>query len=229
MIRRLLLLPLIGALCACASPTATNKNYDTERIRRVGVLKFEDIQQANLGAEDIFAKHLLRRGYSVVERARLEALLKEQRISATGAVALSGVKNIGQILGVDALFIGTINSYEPQRKSVVMVNVQRTYTEPVFRKVRKRIERSEKEDGPEQYVEVHEQIGQKTRYEDKEVPQLFVVDARVGIVAKLVDVQTGEIIWVGSASREGVNAAMAVESAVDYLVRRLSKDVKPPS
>jgi hypothetical protein len=227
MTRPLFLITACAALLGCASATALNKEYDRNRIRRIGVLKFEDARNANLGAEDIFAKHLIRRGYSVIERTRLEALLREQKLSATGAVALSGVKDIGKILGVDALIIGTISSYEPQRKQVVMVNVQRTYTEPVFKKVRKKVERNQDEKGPDKYIDVHEQIGKKSRYEDKEVPQLLVVDARVGIIAKLVDVETGEIIWVGSAAREGVNSVMAVESAVSYLIRRLRKELKP--
>ena len=212
----------------CASPTALNKNYDLTKIRRVGVLSFEDRWAANLGAEDIFAKHLIRRGYSVIERSRLEAILREQKMGAAGVFAFSTVKGLGKILGVDDLIIGQITSYEPVRKSVVYINVQRTYSEPIFEKVKRKVEIKEGEKkGKEEFVIVHVRIGTKTRHEDKQIPQLLTIDARVGLVAKLVDIETGEIIWVGSASREGVNAAMAVESAVSFLVRKLRKKWKP--
>ncbi|MFH2202883.1 MAG: hypothetical protein ABIJ96_07200, partial [Elusimicrobiota bacterium] len=63
---------------------------------------------------------------------------------------------------------------------------------------------------------------------DREIPQIFIIDAQVGVVAKLVDVETGEIIWIGSTTGEGINSAMAVESAVSYLVRKLRKEWTPP-
>jgi len=226
------LLAVCALLAGCGGSTAINENYDLSKIRRIGVLKFEHPYDADLGAEDIFAKHLIQKGYSVIERARLESILKEQKLGASGLFSPATAKDIGGVLGVDALILGQITSYEPERKSVVVAKTRETYIEPVFETVRRKRKRKKKKEGEKQekkdrYIDVQVQVGTTTRYEDREIPQLFTIDAQVGIIAKLVDVETGELIWIGSTTGEGINAAMAVESAVSYLVKKLRKDWDP--
>lgn len=220
------------SLAGCSHSTALNQNYDLSRVRRIGVLKFESHWASSLGVEDIFAKHLIRRGYSVVERSHLEALLKEQKLGLTGLFGAHPDKDLGKILGVDALVIGQVTSFSPGRKRVVMATTRETYIEPIFKTERRKKKKVKGEDGKkgeDAYYKVQVQIGTKTRYVDKEIPTVFSIDAQVGIVAKLVDIETGEIIWIGSTTGEGVNALYAVESAVAYLVRKLRKDWRPPS
>ncbi|MFH2204056.1 MAG: CsgG/HfaB family protein, partial [Elusimicrobiota bacterium] len=207
---------LLGAcllLAGCGGSTALNESYDLGRIRRIGVLKFEHPAGEELGAADIFAKHLIQRGYSVVERSRLESIIDEQKLGISGLFAQSSAKDLGRILGVDALFLGQITSFEPERRNVVVAKTRETYIEPIFETVRKKRrgkkkEGEEEKDRKETYVNVQVQVGTTTRYEDREIPQIFIIDAQVGVVAKLVDVETGEIVWIGSTTGEGLNSAM---------------------
>src|SRR5688500_12583486 len=108
--RRAALLAL-AALTSCASPAVVSKRYDFSRIRRIGVLRFEAPKGAGSGVDDLFAKHLLDQGYSVVERAKLEAVLHEQKLGAAGAFSQRTVKHVGRVLGVDALILGKVTSY----------------------------------------------------------------------------------------------------------------------
>lgn len=47
--------------------------------------------------------------YTVVERSRLDAVLKEQNLGTTGIVDEGQAANLGKVLGVDAIIIGTVS------------------------------------------------------------------------------------------------------------------------
>lgn len=209
-----LLLPL--ALGACIASDAINASYDRSRIQRIGVLDFDYGGRPAFGAEDIFEKNLLERGYKVVERGRLQAVIKEQNLGVTGLLSPETAKGIGKLLGVDAVILGQVTAYEPERKMMVMVDSHSTKLEPVFEK------RKEKQaDGT--MLEVTRQVGTKTTEQAKQIPTLLPVEAEVGIAVKLVDVESGEVVWVGSETSQGVNGPVATEWIASYLVKRLSK------
>lgn len=197
--------------------TSIQKGYDFSRVKRIGVWKFES-SFATSGLEDLLAKYLLKEGFSVVERSRIKSLIEEQKLGASGILEQETVKEIGKILGVDVLVFGQVTSFFPERKEVVLIETRTKYEEPVFEAQRQR-----QKDGS--YVEVKKQVGAKVRYETKETPQVVTVDAQFGVVIKLVDVETGEICWVGSYTNEGVNAHLAMESTISYLVRKLRREI----
>ncbi|MBI4425153.1 MAG: hypothetical protein HY554_15590 [Elusimicrobia bacterium] len=218
--RRAAPLLLAALLSGCRASDAVNKNYDLGRIRSVGVLTFEYGRHPPFGAEDMFAKRLLERGYQVIERARLEAVLREQKLGASGALRPQTAKRLGKLLGIDALILGQVTTYEPERKLLVTVDSRSTREEPVFET------RTEK--GPDgEPREVKRQIGKKVTEEVQKLPVMLPVDAEVGFAVKLVDVETGELAWVGSDTSQGVNAPLAAEAVAAYLVKRLSKKWKP--
>lgn len=204
----------------CLAPTAISTRYDFRRIRRIGVLKFESPPQSRLGVSDIFQKYLLDQGYNVIERTKLDAIMHEQKLGQTGLISSKSAKEIGRMLGVDALIMGQVISYYPERKRIVMIETKSKIEEPIFKTKMKKLPNGS-------FVQVREQVGTRIRYEDKKVPQVFTIDAQVGLVGKLVDVETGEVVWVGSSTSEGVNAQIALESVVSYLVRKLRKQWNP--
>ena len=116
-------LPLLSMLLAgCYATDAINKNYDLNKMRRIGVLAFDYGRHDSFGAEDIFAKQLLEKGYQVVERTRLEAIIREQHLSVSGLLSPDTAKGLGRVLGVDAVLLGQVTSYEPERKMLLMVD-----------------------------------------------------------------------------------------------------------
>jgi curli biogenesis system outer membrane secretion channel CsgG len=50
------------------------------------------------------------------------------------------------------------------------------------------------------------------------------VAAQVGIAARIVDVETGETVWSGSGSYDGMNSQIAAEYLVSSLVRQMMSD-----
>lgn len=216
-----LFLPLLAVflLSGCMAATGMSRRYDFNRIQRLGILKFNTNNELPAGVEDIFAKYLLRRGFTVIERSQLERILDEQKLNMSGALDQETLKQIGKVLGVDALVLGSVTSYYPERREVILIRTRNRYEEPVFKKVKR-----EQKNGT--YIEVEEQVGAEVRYEDTQIPQVQTMEAQVGLVVKLVDVSSGEIIWVGSYTNEGINTHLAIEATASYLVKKLSHDWK---
>jgi curli biogenesis system outer membrane secretion channel CsgG len=52
------------------------------------------------------------------------------------------------------------------------------------------------------------------------------IAAQVGVTARMIDVQTGEILWIGSDTYDGTNTQTAFEYLVSSLVRQLVQDLK---
>lgn len=218
--RRLAPWILAVASAACAHKSAFNRHYDMRSVRRVGVVAFEAPDGVLLGAEDLFAKHLLHHGYNVVERRTIAALLDEQRLGLSGLYSPKTAKRVGRILGVDALLLGSVSEFSPGRREVVMARSHYTYHHPVV-SYRSR-------PGPDgSLVTVAEQVGANVMQESRDYAQVVSLEAKVGLVVRLVDVETGEILWVGSARREAGDAVGAAESAAAHLVRELRRHWSP--
>lgn len=64
------------------------------------------------GVTDMFTTALFKSGkYTVIERAKLDAILAEQGLGASGAVNPATAARVGKILGVDAIFTGKITEF----------------------------------------------------------------------------------------------------------------------
>src|SRR5689334_8251488 len=117
MTKRGLLLILSGAvLSACSSPAIVviAPNYDPSHIRRVALLYIRDnpgMSGSGEIASSTFEKYLLWAGYNLVERRQVTQLLKEQSLNFSGALDPATIRNVGKILGVDALIMGNLTEF----------------------------------------------------------------------------------------------------------------------
>lgn len=65
------------------------------------------------GVSDILVNKLVESGqYSVIERSRIDAVLKEQNLGASGRVDATTAAEIGRILGVDVVIVGSITQFD---------------------------------------------------------------------------------------------------------------------
>ncbi|MDD5656111.1 MAG: FlgO family outer membrane protein [Elusimicrobia bacterium] len=90
---------------------------------RVAVLPFQSVGKRNGQAGEIVSEKLtaavVARGQvEVVERTLLAAVMREQRLMRSGAVDLPTIKELGRILGVDALAAGTLTELRDGRFEV---------------------------------------------------------------------------------------------------------------
>lgn len=205
--------------CACMPRTYISKSYDFSVKNRIGVLAFSSPGGAFTGAENLFAKNLLRYGYTVVERAQIESVLGEHNLSMDSYLSPDVTRKIGRILGVDILLMGEVTSYLPEQKKLAY-NVQRSVSsEPVFR--------NQVLTTPEGGTIVQTQYaGQQQRSQRSVQPYEYTIYAQVGVVAKMVDVNTAQIVWVGDDTAQGVSGLDAVSDIAAGLVKSFDKQVK---
>ncbi|MBI4346305.1 MAG: hypothetical protein HY553_05595 [Elusimicrobia bacterium] len=214
---------LAAALFGCArrpivvlKPTA-----DFSKIERVAVLGFDDFpRQRGSGAlvSSIFEKRLLAAGYSVVERRRVDDLLSEQKLSVSGAVDPKLARKLGRVLGVDALILGSVTDFQKAVHEHYTVPVSDVRKEPII----KRVVRRKKVD--DQWVETEEDqiIGHNTIRTTREETHTRTIQPVVGVAVRMVDVDTGEVLWVGSTS----HTALATDEAAEDVATDILDSVK---
>src|SRR5438309_8245203 len=106
------------ALTGCAAPEiAVNSRADFSRIHRVAVATFGG--PSGDVAADLLTQDLLQHGADVVERQRLDAVLQEQNLASQNILDPVTIKKIGKILGVDAIFVGTVANAVPSQSYLV--------------------------------------------------------------------------------------------------------------
>ncbi len=123
------------AVLACAllvvSP-ALAQEQQAPRKKRVAILDFDygtvhnnvaalfgsDVDVGR-GISDLLVKHLVQDGtYSVIERKMLDKILAEQNFSNSDRANASTAAQLGKILGVDAIIVGTITQFGGEDKNV---------------------------------------------------------------------------------------------------------------
>ncbi|MFH1763036.1 MAG: CsgG/HfaB family protein [Gemmatimonadota bacterium] len=86
----------------------------------------------NLGAAaaDELTTQLVKSGvFTVVERSQVNAILEEQHFGLSGAVDAATAAQIGKILGVQAVLMGSVTQFSVDRKSGGLGSLRVTYTE----------------------------------------------------------------------------------------------------
>ena len=113
------------AFLICLAALATPAPSQTPARKRIAVLDFDyatvrsyvsDIwgsdQDIGKGIADMLVTQLVRNGtYSVIERKQLDRVLGEQNFQQSGRADASTAAQLGRILGVDAIVIGSITQF----------------------------------------------------------------------------------------------------------------------
>lgn len=96
-------------MVGCAPRIAVRTDYNLSKIKRVAVLPFEPRGSSlSVFYTDWFTTELVRiQKFEVVERAQLDKVLSEQALGLSGVINRDVLVKIGQVLGVDAVFLGS--------------------------------------------------------------------------------------------------------------------------
>lgn len=232
---------LLALLFGCAAPrVAVNPRYDFSKVRRVAVLPFAG--SGGESASDFLARSLLGGGADVVERGRLDAVLREQDLRASNRLDPKTTQRIGRLLGVDAIFMGTVTQYEPPRSYLIYKEPQPEVRGLVSEVVVEESEERKKGKGSRQSsTRISTQVGggshdhhTVTQIGARQVygqgpalglPGGAVVTsyATVGLSARMVDVRTGSVVWSAHYSYEGFDLETALASVTGEFVRSLRR------
>ena len=210
--RKLASLFLLFLFCACTPKSVLSPTYDFHQINRIGIMAFSNAWADLNGVENLFAKYLIQSGFKVVERAQLESVLREHNISVSGYLAPETTREIGRILGVDVLLVGEVSSYSPARTELTLTTSRRSESRPIMTQDVMRMP-----DGT--YVGYQRPAGTQVSNSVDVRPTEYTINAKVALIAKLIDVETAEIVWIGSDSEESSRPL----DAADYMARQLVK------
>lgn len=209
---------LVLGLAGCTPKTVISPSYDFDQMNRIGIMAFSTPWSGLQGVENLFAKYFIRSGFKVVERARLESVLAEHGLSVSGYLSPETTREIGQILGVDTLLIGEVSSYTPARTELTTVTNRRSESKPVYTQDVMILP-----DGtPVSYMR---NTGTQVSHSMEVRPTEYIINAQVGVIAKLVDVQTGEVVWIGSLESSSSSALDAAEDIARRLVKSFTKEL----
>jgi len=162
-------------LSSCTPYVAYKKDYDFKKIKKIAVLNFDSyigFDSSGMAVRDEIIRHLIESGITVVERERIDEVMKEGEID---------YKKARNIFGVDAIITGSVSKYIPEK---------------------------------EEYIYFKDEEG-NLQYEVK------YFDAEVGISARLIDTETGEIIWANTYTYESFDLEATLISCVRGLLRDL--------
>ena len=79
-------------------------------------------------------------------------------------------------------------------------------------------------DGNVKYHQTY--AGQERQYNKDIYPTEYTIYAQVGVVAKMIDVNTAEVIWVGDDTQEGVSGLDALDSSAESIIKSFYKQVE---
>lgn len=217
---------LAGFQAGCAPPAVVvvNPNHDAAKIRRValvGVSDYPGISGSGGVVASVLDKYLLQ-AYNLVERRRVTEILKEQTTQAAGTIDPATMHKLGQILGVDALVFGDLTDYMEARDRTVMMDMPQEHSDPIWGRVTK----EKVVDGVKTTVEEDVITGYNRYTTAMYVEKVDTQPAHVGMSVRLVDIETGEVIWSASSDSEGADAGDAAEKASSKLVTAVMEKYK---
>ncbi len=193
---------LMGAalLSGCATPqVAINPRADFSGIKRVAVMTFTG-NKGNIAA-DLMTQNLLAGGIDVVERQELSAVIKEHQLTASGGFDKTTAKKIGKLLGVDALFLGSVVETTPATSYLVNSS------------------------GGDSLNKVTKVAGSSMRSEGSVMgiadSHLITTAASTSLISRMVDIETGSVMWSASMSYDGFDIASAMSGVTRAFVRSL--------
>lgn len=174
---------ILFSSCASMETVVLKQGYDFSRIKRVAVLPFSDptfSQNTGSMVSQLFIKYMLREGYNVVERDKLEAILGEYQLSKSEIMNQDQIKQF-KLSGIDAIITGSVT------KDIAEQDLYGS-------------------DGGMRFIA-----------------------AQAGITCRMVDVETGEILWAAADTYDAMNQQTAFDYLASSLVRQMAKDIRNTS
>lgn len=124
-----LLAALVFGGCASGKgESVVRSGYDFTRVDKVAIIEVTGAVRGNAVKNqigDFFGMELLRKGYTPVERAQVQALLQEHEFQASDITSNEGAARAGRILNVPAVLLVNIPTYkEEMNMTAKMIDVE---------------------------------------------------------------------------------------------------------
>jgi hypothetical protein len=187
-----------GLIISCAMQSAITVDVlkpaaiSLPGVRKIAIADLKGPEMSGAQIASLVQSGLLQTDYfEVIERNKLVQVLDEQKLGQAGIVNESTAKQVGQMLGVDALIFGEVTAYRIEPDEIGKEKVSR-------------------QEGTGKYEVVDEKniFTGKTKKVRKEIMRTALVDqpykirrGTVGVSFRVVDVETGKLLAVKSDTR----------------------------
>ncbi|NEQ77420.1 MAG: hypothetical protein F6K23_33055 [Okeania sp. SIO2C9] len=214
-------------------------NKDT----KVAVFRFETPEGTQGGTlvSDMLASLLQKNNFEVVERENIERILREQNLideEMTDLENLDVAKRLGKLVAVDYMIFGAVTLYKSEPQTIYLPirikdedreeyendynkyrqyyidNIYNILSFWVSKKQKLKKLRVEKE-----VLSIEELETEISKLSIRE----FRVVASVGISAKLVDVKTGQITWLGQGETNDFTTVAATRRILEEFLKSIQK------
>lgn len=185
-----LLITLLAIIFSCTPKVYVEAlkpaKYDVADIKRVAVFDFDGPRASGKTIAALFTDKLWKTQYfTIIERQEIEKILDEHAFNMSGAVDDSTIAEFGRLLGVDAIIVGNVNSYNLSDKRGT-------------EKVKKKVHTGEYEkDKNGKFIYEKDIFGKKHKkkiYKEVIVDQQYILrEATVDLSYRMVEIKTAQI------------------------------------
>jgi hypothetical protein len=201
-----LALPALALLFAACAPPAIvflSPHYNPATIKKVALINFQDYPaMAGSGqlVAGIFEQSLLQSGTSPVDPPVVAAAMQQLSIQPGDPLDLDTLHALAAKLGCDAFILGQVTDFTDATDQTVVEDMIRT-TQDI-------------------------QTGNDITTVDQPVAQNETVPAHVGLSVRMIDAQTGEVLWSASDSEDGTHLNDAAQFVSEQIMGAYAKSVK---
>lgn len=109
-------LPNSGSQIAQAKRRIAVLDFDFSSVSSPDILAI--FPGVSKGTSELLVNELVKtNAYTVIERSRIDAILAEQNLGSSGRVDAATAAQIGRLLGVDAIILGSVTQFDVQQKN----------------------------------------------------------------------------------------------------------------
>ena len=123
-----LLIALMFVIGCAKGESYTQAGFNFANLTKVAVIEVAGAVEGDTAKNqvaDFFGMELLKKGYTVVERAQVQALLEEQDFQASDLTQADDAAKAGRILNVPVVFVANIPTYaDEMTMTAKMINVE---------------------------------------------------------------------------------------------------------
>jgi hypothetical protein len=203
-----------------------SRNYDPTTIFKVAVASFSDNPSAAGSGEmaaGVFEKYLLLGGYRLIGHQQATQALSGQQLQLSESLDLASLRQVGQELGVDALVFGTVTDYSDAQETTVMTSMPLEQSTPILGTTE-----TVQHTGHTVVHTTQEVVsGYAYSQTSQVVPETSTLPAHVGLSVRLVDTQTGEVLWTASGDSQAPYLSGATEQASAKIMQAVLKQIQP--
>jgi hypothetical protein len=119
---------IVGGCATGKGESYVQADYDFSKVTKIAVVEVSGAVRGEAVKNqigDFFSMELLKKGYTPVERAQVQTVLKEQKFQASDVTTDEGAAKVGKILNVPVVMLVNIPTYkEEMNMTAKMIDVE---------------------------------------------------------------------------------------------------------